>query len=106
MAALAGHMRDSSSYLAIVAARGVVVAQAAQIAPHFLLLLASNPPSPTMSAGTAGVELPVPPGLRDEFLWQALKIKVLHPDQFLPVTDVKVLLHNFALTFLHLRMSL
>ena len=45
-----------------------------------------------MSAGTEGVQLPVPPELRDEFLWQALKIKVLHPDQFLPVTDVKVLL--------------
>ncbi len=43
-----------------------------------------------MAAGTEGVQLPVPSDLRDEFLWQALKIKVLHPDQFLPVTDVKV----------------
>ena len=43
-----------------------------------------------MAAGTQGVQLPVPLDLRDEFLWQALKIKVLHPDQFLPVTDVKV----------------
>jgi hypothetical protein len=65
-----------------------------------------------MSAGTEGVQLTVPPELRDEFLWQALKIKVLHPDQFLPVTDVKVLLpqrHDFCpalpLSLLPLRVS-
>ena len=49
-----------------------------------------------MAAGTQGVQLPVPLDLRDEFLWQALKIKVLHPDQFLPVTDVKVWFKNFC----------
>ena len=43
-----------------------------------------------MAAGKEGVQLPVPQDVRDEFLWQALTIKVLHPDQFLPVTDVKV----------------
>lgn len=36
------------------------------------------------------MQLPVPHDLRDEFLWQALAIKVMHPEQFLPVTDVKV----------------
>ena len=64
-----------------------------------------------MSAGTEGVQLPVPPELRDEFLWQALKIKVLHPDQFLPVTDVKVRLslrHDYgpALSLSHLASQL
>jgi hypothetical protein len=43
-----------------------------------------------MAAGVEGVQLPVPLELQTEFLWQALEIKVLHPDEFLPVSDVKV----------------
>jgi hypothetical protein len=50
-----------------------------------------------MAAGEQGVQLPVPKDLRDVFLWQALKIKVEHPDQFLPVTDVKVWCTNHLL---------
>lgn len=62
-----------------------------------------------MAAGTEGVQLPVPSDLRDEFLWQALKIKVLHPDQFLPVTDVKVRLSarlSSRLQHFHVRVTI
>jgi hypothetical protein len=52
-----------------------------------------------MAAGKEGVQIPVPLELRDEFLWQALKIKVLHPEEFLPVTDVKVPLSTQILPF-------
>jgi hypothetical protein len=43
-----------------------------------------------MAAGVEGVQLPVPLELQTDFLWQALEIKVLHPDEFLPVSGVKV----------------
>ena len=72
------------------------------LSPDYLSLT-----SPRMAAGVEGVQLPVPSHLRDEFLWQALKIKVLHPDQFLPVTDVKVrLLHVVSSPVWHSKCAL